>query len=183
MNKDNIDKGIGKDACNAVECKNVSDKMTGYNVKRTVRKFANQEMADKNIPYEIVTAEQNILLNAGINELTTLMCSTGGTKFDNANAQSGVGDSTVAAVATQTDLQATTNKAYVGMEVGFPTFGTNQKMTFRSSFGGAVANFPWQEFVIRNGATALKCLNRKVQSLGVKSSPAVWELTTEITWS
>lgn len=124
----------------------------------------------------------NILLNVGINELFTLICSSSGTKFDNANAQIGVGDGTTAEDATQTDLQGT-NKAYVGMMTGYPTYGSGQKATWKSSFDGSTGNYAWNEFVVRNGATAAKCLNRKVSSQGTKSSGQVWEVTLEITLS
>jgi len=124
----------------------------------------------------------NCLLNSGINELWTLVCSSGGTKFDATNAQLGVGDSDTAESATQTDLQGT-NKAYVGMMSGYPTYGTNQKATWKASFDENTANFAWNEFVVRNGATAQKCLNRKVSAQGTKTSGQVWELTLEITLS
>jgi hypothetical protein len=122
-------------------------------------------------------------LNSGINELWTILCSSGGTKFDNTNAQLGVGDSNTAEAATQTDLQATTNKAYVGMMSGYPTYGTNQMATWKASFDANTANYAWNEFVVRNGATALKCLNRKVSAQGTKTSGQVWELTLQITLS
>jgi len=124
----------------------------------------------------------NCLLNSGINELWTLVCSSGGTKFDATNAQLGVGDSTTAEDATQTDLQATTNKAYVGMMSGYPTYGTNQKATWKASFDGSTANFAWNEFVVKNG-TGGKCLNRKVSAQGTKTAGQVWELSLEITLS
>lgn len=149
----------------------------------TIRKFANDEEAKRDNPYEVVSFKDNILLNSGINELWTILCSTGGTRFDNANAQLGVGDSAVAEVATQTDLQAATNRAFVGMMAGFPSFGTNQRGTWRASFGGAVANYAWNEFVVRNGATALRCLNRRVSAQGTKVVNQVWELSLEISLS
>ena len=127
--------------------------------------------------------ERNCLLNEGINELFTLICSASGTKYDNATAQTGVGDSTTAAAATQTDLQAATNKAYVGMMAGFPTYGTDQKATWKSSYDGTTANYAWQEFIVRNGATALKDLCRKVSAQGSKASGQVWELNIEISLS
>ena len=127
--------------------------------------------------------ERNCLLNEGINEFWTILCSASGTKFDNANAQTGVGDSTVAEAATQTDLQAATNKAYVGMMTGFPTYGTAQKATWKSSYDGTTANYAWEEFIVRNGATALKDICRKVSAQGTKASGQVWELSIEITLS
>jgi len=65
----------------------------------------------------------NVLLNAGINILWTLVAGSGATLYNNANAYIGVGDSTTAAVATQNALQASTNKAYAGMNGGYPVQG------------------------------------------------------------
>jgi len=132
---------------------------------------------------QFTSFERNCLLNEGINEFFTLVCSASGTKFDNTNAQTGVGDSTVAEAVTQTDLQAATNKAYVGMMAGFPTYGTDQKAIWKSSYDENTANYAWEEFIVRNGATALKCLNRKVSSQGSKAVNQVWELSIQITLS
>ena len=132
---------------------------------------------------QFTSFERNCLLNEGINELWTILCSAGGTKFDNATAQTGVGDSTVAADATQTDLQAATNKSYVGMIAGFPTYGTDQKVTWKSSCDGTTANYAWEEFIVRNGATALKDICRRVSAQGTKASGQVWELSIEISLS
>jgi len=97
-----------------------------------------------------------------------------------AAATIGVGDSATAAVATQTDLQAAVNKTYKAMEAGYPT-STIQKATFKSSFGSADANYAWQEWVVKQ-ATSLVCLNRKVESLGTKST-GTWTLEVDITLS
>lgn len=132
-------------------------------------------------PTEVLEWEGNLLLNEGINEAWALVCATGGTAYSNANARIGVGDGTTAAAATDTDLVGI-NKTFKGMEVGFPTVGS-QKATFKSSFAGAEANHGWQEFMVDNGSVALKSLNRKVQNLGTKASGATWNLTVEITLS
>ena len=132
---------------------------------------------------QFTSFERNCLLNEGINEFFTLVCSASGTKFDNTNAQTGVGDSTVAEAVTQTDLQAATNKAYVGMMAGFPTYGTDQKAIWKSSYDGNTANYAWQEFIVRNGATALKDICRKVSSQGNKAVNQVWELSISISLS
>ncbi|GAH96133.1 unnamed protein product, partial [marine sediment metagenome] len=100
--------------------------------------------------------------------------------FDNAAAQIGVGDSTTAADATQTDLQAATNKTYKGMESGYPT-STSQKATFKASFGSSEANYAWEEWVVKQSTSAI-CLNRKVESLGTKST-GTWTLEVEISLS
>jgi len=87
----------------------------------------------------------NILLNEGINELWTILCSaSSGTKFDNTNAYLGVGDSTTAEAASQTGLQAATNKFYKAMDASYPTYGTAQKATWVSTFESAEANFDWR---------------------------------------
>ena len=128
--------------------------------------------------------EYNLLLNEGINELWTLVAGTGATKFDNTNAYIGVGDSATAADATQTGLQAATNKVYKAMDASYPTYGSSQKTTWRSTFGSGDANFAWNEITVANGnSDASKNLNRKVQSMGTKAILTTWVATLEITLS
>jgi hypothetical protein len=133
-------------------------------------------------PYEVIEGEGNCLLNSGINEMWDLITgevSGSGHIFDNTTAQIGVGDSSTAADPSQTDLQGT-NKTYQGMENGYPT-STNQKATFKASFGESEANYAWNEWVVKQ-ATSAKCLNRKVENLGTKSS-GTWTLEVSITLS
>lgn len=133
--------------------------------------------------HQFTEIKKNILLNIGINELWTLVCSAGGTRYDAANAQLGVGDSTVATAATQTALQAAVNVFWKGMMAAHPTFGTAQQAVWRSQFLGGEANFAWNEFAIRNGATANRLLNRLVSAQGTKVAGHVWELSLTITLS
>jgi len=149
-----------------------------------ITKFANDDDYAAGRPYEVREFEGNLLLNEGINEVWTILCSAGGTKFDSTNAYLGVGDSSAAESATQTGLQATTNKLYKGMMATFPTYGTSQKATWKASFGGTEANFAWNEFTVANGSSdTAKNLNRKVSAQGTKTSGQTWELTFEITLS
>jgi len=149
-----------------------------------LRKFACDADVAANRPYEVLEFQGNLMLNEGINELWTILCSAGGTKFDSTNAYLGVGDSSAAENATQTGLQATTNKLYKGMMATYPTYGTSQKATWKASFGSAEANFAWNEFTVANGnSDAAKNLNRKVSAQGTKTSGQTWELTFEITLS
>lgn len=60
---------------------------------------------------QFTTVEKNILLNIGINEIWTLVCSGGGVRYDAANAQLGVGDATTAEAATHTSLQAVRSRS------------------------------------------------------------------------
>lgn len=130
-----------------------------------------------------VLVSGNLLLNEGINAVWTLVVGGTETAYSNANARLGVGDSSAAEAATQTDLQAVTNKTYKAMEAGFPTYGTSQKITFKSVFGSADANYAWNEFTVDNGGTALKNINRKVSAQGTKASGQTWTLTLDITLS
>jgi len=135
---------------------------------------------ENTVPYEVIEGEGNCLLNSGIDEMWDLITSGSANHFDNANAQIGVGDSATAAAATQTDLQAATNKTYKAMEATYPT-STTQKATFKSSFGSGDANYAWNEWVVKQSVSA-KCLNRKVESLGTKST-GTWTLEVSITLS
>jgi hypothetical protein len=129
-------------------------------------------------PYEVVSGEGNCLLNTGIDEIWDLICGDSANHFNNTGALIGVGDSNTAASASQTDLQAASNKTYKGMDSGYPT-STTQKATFKSSFGASDANYAWNEWVVKQ-ATSGKCLNRKVDSLGTKSG-GTWTIQVDIT--
>ena len=142
-----------------------------------------QEFHQLFTPYEVFEGEGNCLLNSGIDviwDLVTGVVSGSDHIFDNAHAQIGVGDSDTAAEATQTDLQAASNKTYKGMESSYP-LSTSQKVTFKASFGDAEANYNWNEWVVKQ-STSAKCLNRKVENLGTKSS-GTWTLEVDITLS
>jgi len=126
---------------------------------------------------------KNVFLNEGINTIWTLVCGGSATPFDNANAHIGVGDGTDLADPTQTGLTGT-NKAYAPMDAGYPIYGSDQKAVFRATFDGNTANFTWNEWTVANGAddTAVN-LNRKVESLGTKTSGSTWVLEVELSIS
>jgi hypothetical protein len=132
---------------------------------------------------EFSTIEGNLLLNEGINEMWTLIAGTGATQFATGTYM-GVGDSSTAEAATQTDLQAATNKLYIDMDDGYPTYGTNQYATWRSTFASDEANYAWNEYTLSNTSDGTGVnLCRKVSSQGTKQSGQVWELTYQITLS
>jgi hypothetical protein len=102
--------------------------------KWTVRRYENQQAFESGTPTPVVDAQTgellpavsevigNMLLNEGIGELLDLACGLGTpTAFSNANAYIGVGDSTTAESASQTDLQASTNKTYKAMSASYPS--------------------------------------------------------------
>jgi hypothetical protein len=160
-----------------------------YQTKWIIEKFKGdfknrEEALAKAKPYAVENIEGNLLLNEGINELWSLVCGTGGVKFDATNAYIGVGDSSTAAAATQTGLQAATNKLYKGMDSTYPTYGTDQKAVWRSTFGTSDANFAWEEITVANGnSDTADNLNRKCQAMGTKASGTTWIVTLEITLS
>lgn len=150
----------------------------------TVTKFMTEDAFERGEHFEKNIIEGNLLLNEGITEFLNLLTGGSATAFSNANARLGVGNSTTAAAATQTALQAVTNKLYKTMEAGYPAV-TNQSIAFRSIFGSAEANFAWEEFSVMNGADegTAKNLNRKVSAQGTKASGQTWQLDLTITFS
>jgi hypothetical protein len=128
--------------------------------------------------------DSNIALNEGLGELIDLICGLGTpTKWDNTNARLGVGDSNTAEAATQTGLQATTNKTFKAMDATYPQ-RTNQTVEWRATFGSSEANHGWQEYTVVNAASdSGKNLNRKVADKGTKVSGETWTLSLQITLS
>ena len=63
-------------------------------------------------PDEVLVVDGNLLLNAGITRLLNLLVGAGGQAFGATHCRVAVGDSSTAASASQTDLQAATNKYY-----------------------------------------------------------------------
>jgi len=150
--------------------------------KWIIEKFANEEEFRKGNCYERNEINHNCLVNEGINELWTLICSSSGTKYDHDNAYLIVGTGTAEASATDTE-STFTNGVKKPMEENYPTYGTEQKATWRAVFGANDANQAWNEFGVLNGETGGKLLNRLVSSQGTKTLGQVWQLTFEISLS
>lgn len=141
-------------------------------------------------PEEVVEIAGNLMVNEGIQRALDLVIVAGGTGFNNANAFIGVGDSSTAEAATQTDLQAATNHFYKAMNATFPS-RASQTVTWQSDFTSAEANWVWAEWTIAAGATSASGsgfllgttnLNRKVQALGTKAT-GTWTLSGQVTLS
>ena len=134
-------------------------------------------------PYAIETFEGNLLLNEGITLLLTLGMGGAGTAWDNAAAYIGVGDSSTAAAAAQTGLQAAVNKAWEAMEATYPQV-SSQSIIFRSIFEDGDGEFAWNEFSVGNSNDdSGENLNRKVEAKGTKTSGESWTITCTITLS
>lgn len=131
--------------------------------------------------FETVEAH-NLFLTAGINELWKLFTGQSANTFTNAQAQIGIGDSSTAAAAGQTDLQAASNKTYKAMNGSYPTVPSAGSIQFQSTFASADANYAWQEFVIKHLTSAI-CFDRGVASLGTKVAGTSWTITITLTIS
>lgn len=143
---------------------------------------------------EVIQGVGNLLLNGGADivweRLITKNPSTSATgavsQAFSTISKIGVSTSNTAAAASQTGLQGST-KWFSTMESGYPahTTGTStaaRTCSFRSVFTTSEANIAWNEWIIVN-STGQRALNRKVQSLGTKTSAAQWTFTATLTLS
>ena len=120
------------------------------------------------------------LTNAGRDLIAAMLLGEATTDFTNADTYIGVGDSSTAFAAAQTDLQAATNKFRQGMVAANPSRVDNV-ITLNALFATGDANFAWAEWGIFNAAAAGTMLQRKVEALGTKTSAQSWALTLTIT--
>lgn len=148
----------------------------------TIKKYLNDQAFTEGKPYAVSEIDHNCLLNAGITAAWNLIAGLGGTAFSNAAAYIGVGDSSTAAVATQTNLVAATNKFYQAMNTGYPSV-SGSIITFQAIVTGANANYAWNEFVVANGSGGTTALNRVVSAQGTKTSGQTWTVNVQITLS
>jgi hypothetical protein len=167
---------------------------SGHTYQEAMEKFPEKFLGLSSIPVPPET-HGNLLLNAGITVLLNLLIGAGGqTSFANANARLGIGDSSTAASATQTGLQAATNHYWQLADATFPSV-SSQTVTCQCTVGGTAANFAWNEFVMDNDGTAgstttaptysstVVALNRVVSAQGTKTSGQSWVLSLAITFS
>jgi hypothetical protein len=139
-------------------------------------------------PYEVVEGKGNLLVIGGASAIWQLVFKTGFTSFVLTQCHVGVGDSATPEADTQTDLQAAVNKTRVASTTISHTDSTSLTAaktvsittSFPSGTGGGNANHAWQEWGIFNAASSGRMLNRKVASLGTKTSADTWNLTVTI---
>lgn len=147
-------------------------------------------------PDVILERHMNIAVYGGISCIWECLIGNGTatpgqalTYFSNVNAAIGVGDSSTAAAAGQTDLQAVTNKLRKGMDATYPTHTDGvvvgaASIIWQASFTGAEANWVWNEWGVFNSASAGtgRMLNRKVEagSLGTKVT-GTWQARATLT--
>jgi len=120
------------------------------------------------------------MLNVGRDEIPKALAGTG-TAYNAGQGHLCMGDSTTAYNASQTNLQAATNKWREPFD-GAPNVSSNV-FTAIATVLGPDANFSWQEFGMANHLTAGTMFNRLVSNQGTKSVGAVWQLTMQITFT
>lgn len=120
------------------------------------------------------------LTDAGKTIIAQRLIGTATNAYDATNGRIGVGDSSTAFAAAQTDLQAASNKLRKVVD-STPGQAANV-LTFVATFGTSEANYAWAEWGIFNTATAGQgMLCRKVASHGTKASGDQWTMTATIT--
>lgn len=167
-----------------------SEKMT-YEVNWEVRKYKGDlcgEECELLIPDDVLKRKGNLVVVGGASALWERFIGTSISAFSNANAKLGVGNSTTAEADGQTDLQGA-SKVRVAMDSTYPQHSDSTSTTsaksivFRSTMGSAVGNFAWEEWALFNASTSGRMFNRKVESMGTKTSAATWQLLITFTFS
>lgn len=128
-----------------------------------------------------VETEGNVAVNTGLQQIIDLAIGALSSPTWSA-AYIGVGDSNTAAAASQTALQAATNKAYAAMDSTWPK-RSSQTMQFKSTFAAGVASYTWQEVGVFTGNGTGTMLNRKVGAWGTKGASDSYTMEVDITLS
>lgn len=145
-------------------------------------------------PYEQIDREGNLLMYGGASLLWEVLEGNGTTTaaqtltyIDDTNGYIGVGASATAAAATQTDLLTTpTRKVFDGtypQHTDGDSLSSHADVVYKATFATGDANIAWNEWGIFNASTGGRMLNRKVESLGTKTSAASWAFTVTLSLS
>lgn len=119
-----------------------------------------------------------------ISVITSNTSITLATTYGGSTASGLAHDKIVGPVASQTDLQASTNKAVQVLDSA-PAAASGAQVQFKATFATSSANFQWNEWCVANNATIASgvMLNRAVVTLGTKTSAASWTLTASLSLS
>jgi hypothetical protein len=132
----------------------------------------------RSTPFEVIEGE-NLLLTVGGTLIMDRLTAVSSTALDATNARIAVGDSTTPASASQTDLQASTNKFRQVVDAAPNRSGATTQWV--CTFGLAVANFAWNECGLANAASGANLVNRIVQNMGTKANTQQLVLTISAT--
>lgn len=145
-------------------------------------------------PYAVDEYDGNLLMYGGVSVIWEALIGAGTatagqakTFFSQTNAAIGVGNGTTGVVATHTNLQGASRLRKV-CPVGYPehtdaTTSGAAMCRWRTTFDTTDANFAWEEAGVFNSATDAtgRMLNRKLQTMGTKTSASSWQITFDIT--
>lgn len=157
------------------------------------RELGIEKFLSERDPTDVFTAEDNLLMYGGASCLWQCLIGNGTgtaaqtlTYFNNGNAYIGVGDSSTSEAATHTDLQAASNKIRKGMDATYPqhtdaTTSGAASIIYRCTLGTSEGNFAINEVALFNGSSGGRMLNRKVSSLGTKTSASSATVTLTLT--
>jgi len=99
--------------------------------------------------------------------------------FNLTNARVGVGDSSSAFAASQTDLQAVTNKLRKALDSA--PLRTGNSVDYTATFTTAEANYAWNEIALFNsGSGDYMATRRTLTTLGTKTSAEQWTVTLTV---
>lgn len=149
-------------------------------------------------PYETRHVHGNLLTRLGRKRLIDRLVGTASNQaLDATHTRIGVGNGNTAAADTDTDLAAASGAGNRQFELvdSVPTVGSGASsgvFTAIATFETGDANFAWEEWgvdggtadgttVTSEGNTTPGLCNRKVQSLGTKTSAAAWVFTITVT--
>jgi hypothetical protein len=182
----------------------IRDEAVRWRAKWVLKKYFDakdeEDVKARNLqPDEVHISDGNALTYGGASVMWEALIGNGTvtagqalTYFNNAQAAIGVGDSSTAAAASQTNLQASTNKLRVGMSSTYPqhtdaTTSGGATITFQSSFSSGQANYAWNEVGVFSSTTdgVGRMLNRLAPSggYGTKASGGTWTLQISLTLS
>lgn len=139
-------------------------------------------------PGSFTEVDGNLLTSAGIARLGSLLIGGGGQAYDSTHTAIGAGDTNTAAAQGNTDLAAAVNAANRWFQVADaanPTFAA-LTLTVVATFATGNGNFAWAEWGIAGNtssaaaAATAPLLNRKVASIGTKTSSVPWVATATV---
>ena len=157
-----------------------------------------QVLLEEFSPYDRVVSVGNLLTRQGRKRLMDRLAGTSSNQaLDASHCRIGVGNGSTSAADTDTDLSASAGSGNRQFKLvdSAPTVGSGASsgvLTFVATFSTSVANFAWAEWgidggtgdgttVTSEGNTTPGLVNRKVSSLGTKTSAQSWVFTCTIT--
>jgi hypothetical protein len=102
--------------------------------------------------------------------------------YNASNARVGVGDSSTAFAASQTDLQAATNK--FRKLIDSAPVRSNNSVDFTASYALAEANYAWNEIALFNSSSGdYMATRRTLSGFGTKTSSEQWVVTLTVVFT